>query len=154
MRWAARKAGLMASVCGVAVLWLGCTEPKPNFTVPPNGNFYSVATNSTGFFSYDPHQEVGPDKILRRDTVVVLLRPSFGYSVVRLMTGEQGFVSSKDLRVAPAALIPRAAPTPRPSGPAIEVISPNSPKPIPALSPPPPAEIEPAPLPNSPQHGQ
>jgi hypothetical protein len=149
--WTARKAGLMASACGVAALWLGCTEPKPNSTVPPNGNFYSVATNSTGFFSYDPHQEVGPDKMLRRDTVVVLLRPSFGYSVVRLMTGEQGFVSSKDLRVAPAALIPKAAPTPRPSGPAIEVYSP---KPTPAQSPPPPSEIEPAPLPNPPHNGQ
>lgn len=147
IRRAAQNVGLLALLC-VATLWLGCAKSNPKQTAAPSSeNYYCVATKSTGFYGYDPHQEVGPDKILPHDTVVVLLRPSFGYSVVRLLNGQQGYVSSKDLRVAPPALIPKAAPTPRPSGPSVDVYSPE-PKPTPAVSPHPPSEFEPAPLAN------
>jgi hypothetical protein len=146
IRQGARATHLVVLFWGAVTFSFGCAQSNPTHTAAAKSeNFYSVATKSTGFYSYDPHQEVGPDKILAHDTVVVLLRPSFGYSVVRLMTGEQGYVSSKDLRVAPPTLIPKAAPTPRPSGPAVEVYSPQPP---PASAPMPASSFEPSPLPS------
>lgn len=39
---------------------------------------------------------------------MTLIRPSFGYSKVKLTTGEQGYVASDDIRAAPPALIAAA----------------------------------------------
>ena len=83
-------------------------------------HYCSVATKSTGFFHYSPSQEVGPDKFLVRDTVVVVLRPSFAYSRVKLMNGEEGYVASKDLRVAPPALVAAAEAAARKSQPPVQ----------------------------------
>ena len=83
-------------------------------------HYCSVATKSTGFFHYSPSQEVGPDKFLVRDTVMVVLRPSFAYSRVKLMNGEEGYVASKDLRVAPPALVAAAEAAARKSQPPLQ----------------------------------
>jgi hypothetical protein len=133
MKRRGQKGGVVSLFLLGAFLSYGCAKTnstqanttKPGTTDSPE-HYCSVATKSTGFFHYSPSQEVGPDKFLVRDTVMVVLRPSFAYSRVKLMNGEEGYVASKDLRVAPPALatptvqIPTAhstglEPTPLPS---------------------------------------
>ena len=36
---------------------------------------------------------------------MMLIRPSFGYSKVQLMNGQQGYVASQDIRAAPPQLV-------------------------------------------------
>jgi hypothetical protein len=49
---------------------------------------------------------VTPDSTLSKDAVVKLIRPSFGYSKVEVVaTGEQGYVSSEEIRPASPALL-------------------------------------------------
>ena len=109
-----------------ALLSSGCAKTnstQPNAANPGSTNtehYCSVATKSTGFFHYSPSQEVGPDKFLVRDTVMVVLRPSFAYSRVKLMNGEEGYVASKDLRVAPPALVAAAEAAARKSQPPVQ----------------------------------
>ncbi len=134
----------------VALFACGCAKISPNSSgAAITGNLYVVATKSTGFYHYNPHQEVGPDKFLPKDTVVTLIRPSFGFSSAKLMNGEEGYVSSKDLRVAPAELVAAvtaaAAPTARKPGPTVQIDPPRSTFPEP---PPPAAGFEPSPLPS------
>jgi len=77
---------------------------------------YMVSADSTAFFKHGPQSGREPDKTLPRDTVVKLIRPSWGFSKVELAeTGEQGYVSSEEIRPATSALIAAAsAPKPDP----------------------------------------
>lgn len=77
--------------------------------------FYAVVADSAAFYHYGPQQGSGPDAQLTRDTVVKLIRPSFGYSKIELLNGkQQGYVASEDIRIAPPALIAQATATPPP----------------------------------------
>jgi hypothetical protein len=49
-----------------------------------------------------------------------VLRPSFAYSRVKLMNGEEGYVASKDLRVAPPELVAAAEAAARKSQPPVQ----------------------------------
>jgi len=65
-----------------------------------------VSVDSTAFFRHGPQAGRDPDKTLSKETVVTLIRPSFGYSKVEITaTGEQGYVSSEDIRPASSNLI-------------------------------------------------
>ena len=76
---------------------------------------YAVGVEKTPFYRYGPQQGSGPDEELPRDTLVKLIRHSFGYSKVAIAaSGQQGFVASEDLTVASAALIAAASATPAP----------------------------------------
>ncbi|MBV9008232.1 MAG: hypothetical protein JO354_03555 [Verrucomicrobia bacterium] len=80
------------------------------------GRYYAVSAKQTPFYHYGPQQGNGPDQKLAQDTLMTLIRPSFGYSKVKLMTGEQGYVASEDIHVASRALIAAAtAPPPPPN---------------------------------------
>jgi hypothetical protein len=79
------------------------------------GNYYAVKTGSTDFFRYGPQQGNGPDQKLPHDTLMTLIRPSFGYAKVKLITGEQGFVASDDIQKAPQTLIAAVTATPTPA---------------------------------------
>jgi len=57
------------------------------------------------FYLYGPQQGNGPDRKLPQDTLMMLIRPSFGYSKVQLMNGQQGYVASQDIRAAPPQLV-------------------------------------------------
>src|SRR3954451_2326970 len=75
---------------------------------------YVVSSESAAFFKHGPQSGREPDKKLPRETVVKLIRPSFGYAKVEIAeTGEQGYVSSEEIRPATAALIASAS-TPKP----------------------------------------
>lgn len=84
-------------------------------TTPEGGKPYVVATEKTAFYRYSPKQGNGPDSELTKDTVVNLIRSSFGYSKVKVAaTGEQGFVSSEDIMRASPALLASLSATPAP----------------------------------------
>jgi hypothetical protein len=96
----------------------GCSTSRAvisRVTSPEGGKMYAVGVEKTPFYRYGPQQGNGPDEELPRDTVVKLIRHSFGYSkVVIAASGQQGFVASEDLTVASAALVTAAAATPAP----------------------------------------
>jgi hypothetical protein len=111
MRPIRREGGFVSLLMVAALFGFGCTETKSksNQTSAVEAeHFYSVATKSTGFYHLSPSQEVGPDKFLPKDTVVKVIRPSFAYSWVKLMNDQEGYVASKDLRVAPPELVAAA----------------------------------------------
>lgn len=86
------------------------------------GKLYAVTAESTAFYRYGPQQGSGPDMSLPRDTLVNLIRPSLGYSKVKLLAdGQEGFVASEDIQAAPphlAATMNAPAPAPAAFSPA------------------------------------
>ncbi len=79
-----------------------------------SGKYYAVSATEVPFYRYGPQQGNGPDQKLPQDTLLTLIRPSFGYSKVKLMNGDQGYVASEDIHVASRALV-AAATAPPPS---------------------------------------
>lgn len=78
------------------------------------GKFFSVKADKTAFFRYGPQQGNGPDSELPRDTLLTLIRPSFGYSKVQIVEdGQQGFVASDDIKEAPPTLVAALTTSPR-----------------------------------------
>lgn len=160
----------LVALIGAAVAPLpGCSASRAmisKVTSAEGGKMYAVGVEKTPFYRYGPQQGNGPDAELPRDTLVKLIRNSFGYSKVTVAeTGQQGYVASEDITVASAAMIAAATATPPPryaaaSEPATENFDLHSsdpsvvppPEGLPAPDLPPalpdasPAEAEPAPL--------
>ena len=83
-------------------------------------SWYAVAANQTPFYRYGPQQGNGPDMQLPHDSIMKVIRPSFGYVKVKLQDGESGYVASEDIRPAPATLVAeKLAPPPEPASPII-----------------------------------
>ena len=81
--------------------------------------YFAVTTAKASFYRYGPQQGNGPDETLPRDTLMTLIRPSFGYCKVQLVgTSKQGYVASEDIKPAPPTLV--AALTAPPPSPARE----------------------------------
>lgn len=101
---------LMAALCMTTA---GCESTggtiarvKNKITTPEGGKAYVVATEKTSFYRYGPQQGNGPDAELPKDTLVNLIRNSFGYSKVQVSaSGEQGFVASEDIMRASPTLL-------------------------------------------------
>ena len=121
-----------------------------------DAKLFVVSVESASFFRHGPQAGREPDKSLTRETVVKLIRPSFGFSKVEIAaTGEQGYVASEEIRPASSNLIASvSAPKPDPlatsSTPPVEQINLNSDDP--RLVPPPEA-LPPSELP-APQQEQ
>jgi hypothetical protein len=99
----------------IIALCSACSTPdvaKPG-AATGNGKYYAVA-KETPFYHYGPLQGNGPDQKLPQDTLITVVRPSFGYSKVRLLNGEQGYLASEDIHLASPALV-AAATAPPPS---------------------------------------
>ena len=102
---------------GAAVLSLflsacsSVTKTVQKVTTPPaNGKLYAVTADSAAFFQHGPQQGREPDKKLTKDTLVKLIRPSFGYSKVQLVaSGEQGYVASDEIQPASSMLVASTA---------------------------------------------
>ena len=110
--------GLAATVAIAISSFLGCTASKTivnRVTSSEGGKLYAVGVEKTAFYRYGPQQGNGPDQELPRDTLVRLVRNSFGYSKVVLEpTGLEGYIASEDLTVASASLIASVTATPAP----------------------------------------
>ena len=86
-----------------------CSAPDPAGPTAANtGKYYSVATKAAEFYHYGPQQANGPDQKLPLNTLVLLIRLSFGYSKVQLMNGEEGYVASQNLHKALPAVVAAA----------------------------------------------
>jgi hypothetical protein len=88
-------------------LWSGCaSNDAAGVAQANNGKVFAVTADKTSFYRYGPQQGNGPDQELPRDTLVTLIRPSFGYSKVQLVQGNaEGYVASEDIKPAPATLL-------------------------------------------------
>jgi hypothetical protein len=140
----------------VAILLSGCSSTnKPAVTtattVNRDGKLFVVFVESAAFFRRGPQNGRDPDKTLSKETVVKLIRPSFGYSKVEVVaTGEQGYVASEEIRPAPSALLasvsaPKTDPLATPSTPpSVEQFNLNSSDPRLV---PPPEDLPPSDLP-------
>ena len=141
----------------VALVLSACSSSnKPPVTTistakKTDGKLYAVSVESAAFFRRGPQAGRDPDKTLAKETVVKLIRPSFGYSKVEVVeTGEQGYVSSEEIRPASSALLasvsaPKpdslATPSTQPAGEQFNLNS-NDPRLIP-----PPEDLPPTELP-------
>jgi hypothetical protein len=101
---------LLPAAALLGILISGCSNTsKPAVTTTTtkrDGKLFVVSVEAAAFFRHGPRAGVNPDKTLSKDSVVKLIRPSFGYSKVEVVaTGEQGYVSSEEIRPASSALL-------------------------------------------------
>jgi len=137
-----------------AVLFAGCsgtTKTASTTTAKREAKLFVVSVEAAPFFLHGPQSGRDADKTLSRETVVKLIRPSFGYSKVEIAaTGEQGYISSEEIRPASSNLIasasaPKVDPLATPSSsPAVEQFNLDSSDPRLV---PPPEDLPPAELP-------
>lgn len=116
MRTRLALAGL--AICALGIL-PGCASKRSEVTAHNHGKVFAVVADKTSFYRYGPQQGNGADQELPRDTLVTLIRPSFGYCKVQLVQGAQeGYVASEDIKPAPPTLLAALnppAPTPESS---------------------------------------
>jgi len=83
----------------------GCSNGSKTARIN-SGKIFAVTAEKTPFYRYGPQQGNGADEQLPKDTLVTLIRPSFGYSKVQLIKGAQeGYVASEDIRPASPTLL-------------------------------------------------
>lgn len=113
-----RNWATVAAGTGVAITLLaGCNMFHRVAPIAINGGpkLYAISSESAPFYRHGPQQGNGPDMTLPRNTIVKLIRPSFGYSKVELVEDKkEGYVATDDIRVAPASLVEAATATPPP----------------------------------------
>lgn len=103
-----------------AIVCLGLAACKTGDANRPSasngGKIYAISSESAAFYRFGPQQGNGADTTLPRNTLVRLIRPSFGYSKVEVVdTHQQGYIASDDIRVAPPKLVAAANATPTPA---------------------------------------
>jgi hypothetical protein len=101
---------LLPGAALLAICFAGCSSTKNNppavSTAKRDAKLFVVSVESAAFFRRGPQTGREPDKRLTKDSVVKLIRPSFGYSKVELVaTGELGYIASEEIRPASSALI-------------------------------------------------
>jgi hypothetical protein len=101
---------LLPAAALLAICFAGCSNTKNNplvtSTAKRDAKLFVVSVESAAFFRRGPQTGREPDQTLAKDTVLKLIRPSFGYSKVEVVaTGAQGYVASEEIRVASSALI-------------------------------------------------
>lgn len=95
---------LLAALAAAA--FSGCSSVQKITSAETNGKLYAVAADETPFYRYGPQQGNGPDEKLPKDTLMTLIRPSFGYCKVQLVAGaKEGYVASEDIKPAPPTLV-------------------------------------------------
>ena len=93
-------------IAAASLLTTGCESSRPPKIFSGTTNrWYSVAASQTAFYRHGPQQGNGPDMQLPRDSIMKVIRPSFGYVKVQLQDGENGYVANEDIRPAPATLV-------------------------------------------------
>lgn len=103
-----KRKGTRAIVLGfVCSLAAGCTTTQETAVAKAKGGkLFAVASEQTSFYRYGPQQGNGPDESLPKDTLMTLVRPSFGYCKVQLLTdSKEGYVASDDIKPAPPTLL-------------------------------------------------
>lgn len=119
-----------AGAAFLSLFFSGCasvTKTVQKVTTPADdGKLFAITEDSAAFFHHGPQQGREPEKRLSKDTLVKLIRPSFGYSKVQLVaSGEQGYVASEQIKPASSTVVASTA-TAR-TQPAVSVPPPPSP---------------------------
>ncbi|MEO7723432.1 MAG: hypothetical protein ABIU29_01900 [Chthoniobacterales bacterium] len=155
------KAWYLLPLGVVSLLAVGCaSSSRPKVFSGGTDTWYAVTAEQTPFYKYGPQQGTGPDMQLGHDSIMKVIRPSFGYVKVKLQDGASGYVASEDIRpAAPTLVAEKLAPPPEVTDPIIashseqgEQFGLNSddprliapPEPLPEMSPAPEFRIEPA----------
>jgi hypothetical protein len=94
----------------LSTLFAGCkSADKPAQNTTKASRLFAITVDSADFFRHGPQQGREPDLKLPKDTVVKLIRPSFGYSKVQVVaSGLQGYVASEEIRPASSTLLAAA----------------------------------------------
>src|SRR6188768_3492964 len=101
-----------------------CASKGTNPVAKENGGkMLAVVAEQTSFYRYGPQQGNGPDQTLKKDTLMTLIRPSFGYCKVHLLEGAEGYVASEDIKPAPPTLLAALNPPPPPASENFDVQS-------------------------------
>ncbi len=117
-----RPARAFLALLAAAALSSGCGSsggPKTGMLSGTIGNWYAVSASQTPFYHYGPQQGNGPDEQLPKDTLLKVIRPSFGYVKVQLQAGGDGYVASEDIAPASAALVMEKLAPPPPDVPLV-----------------------------------
>lgn len=102
----ARSTALFAVAWMLAAFGTACSTSKNSVKTSAPGKLFAVTAEKTSFFRYGPQQGNGPDESLSKNTLMTLIRPSFGYCKVHLVaTSQEGYVASEDIRPAPPTLL-------------------------------------------------
>jgi hypothetical protein len=99
----------------LSTLGAGCksADKPPKSTTTSPTRLYAIAVDSSAFFRHGPQPGLEPDLKLPKDTVVKLIRPSFGYSKVEVVSsGLRGYVASEEIKPASSTLLASATPAP------------------------------------------
>jgi len=92
---------VLFALCGTS-----CSTPDAGAPAASNsGQYFLVSANRALFYRYGPQQANGPDGKLPQGTLMMLIRPAFGYSKVQLLTGLQGYVATQDIHAAPPEVV-------------------------------------------------
>jgi hypothetical protein len=107
MPYSRRAAVAIALVLG---FFTGCkSADNPAQGSTKATRLFAVVVDSAAFFRHGPQPGRDPDLKLPKDTVVKLIRPSFGYSKIQIVaSGVQGYVASEEIRPASAPLLAAA----------------------------------------------
>jgi len=137
-------------LAGLAFTLSACSSTKARITKSNSGKLFAVSSETTSFYRYGPQQGNGPDESLPKDTLMTLIRPSFGYCKVQLVgNSKEGYVASEDIKPAPPTLVAALTAPTRTSVSVPENLDVRSSEPPPpeALPDPdlPPAAVEPSP---------
>jgi hypothetical protein len=98
----------------LSALSAGCkSADKPAQSTTKVTRLFAITVDSAAFFRHGPQQGRDPDLRLPKDTVVKLIRPSFGYSKIQVVaSGQQGYVASEEIRPASSTLLAAATAPP------------------------------------------
>ena len=114
---AARTPFCRRATIGFAILFVlfsGCTNsPRTALHSATAARLFAVTVDSAAFFRHGPQQGRDPDLKLPKDTIVKIIRPSFGFTKIQLVaSGLQGYVASEEIGPAPVTLLAAAEPPP------------------------------------------
>ncbi|HEV3409966.1 MAG TPA: hypothetical protein VG095_06715 [Chthoniobacterales bacterium] len=115
-RLTASQLALVTATVASVFFFGACAGKKSALLRQSGGKLFAVRADQTSFYRYGPQQGNGPDETLPKDTLMTLIRPSFGYCKVKLVDSEkEGYVASEDIQPAPPTLIAALNPTTAPS---------------------------------------
>jgi hypothetical protein len=91
----------------VSALFAGCESvDNPAQSTTRAARLFAVTVDSAAFFRHGPQEGRDPDLKLPKDTVIKLIRPSFGYSKIQVVaSGLQGYVASEEISPASSTLL-------------------------------------------------
>src|SRR3982751_2549612 len=105
-RGEARTAFIITALAALGGLNGACSAGKQDSVRLSSGKVFAVVADKTSFYRYGPQQGNGPDESLPKDTLMTLIRPSFGYCKVHLLpSNKEGYVASEDIKPTPPTLL-------------------------------------------------